>query len=69
MVVVQWLVASLSVLLVTGVSTTMWHVSMPCVLLSEDLLLRLKPVIKGALTDASFVVFVGSCGDLFVEIC
>src|SRR2546427_11164632 len=52
-----------------------WHirhdgpVSMPCVLLSEDLLLRPKPVIKGASTDASFVVFVGSCGNPFVERC
>ena len=45
------------------------HVSIPCVLLSEDLLLRLKPVIKRTLTDASFVVLEGSCGDPFVEIC
>src|SRR5207247_274251 len=47
----------------------MWPVSMPCVLLSEDFLLRLKPVIKGASTDASFVVFVGSYGNPFVERC
>jgi hypothetical protein len=59
----------LSVLLLTGVSTTMRHVSVPCFLLSEDLLLRLKPVIKRTLTDASFVVLEGSCGDSFVEIC
>jgi hypothetical protein len=59
----------LSVLLLTGVSTTMRHVSIPSFLLSEDLLLRLKPVIKRTLTDASFVALVGSCGDPFVEIC
>ena len=46
----------------------MRHVSIPCFLLSEDLLLRLKPVIKRTLTDASFVDLVGSCGDPFVEI-
>jgi len=68
MVVVQWLFASLSVLLLAGLSTTMRHISILCLGLSEDLLLRLKPVIKGALTDASFVVFVGSCGDPFMEI-
>ena len=62
-------VASLSVLLLIGISATMRPVSMPCVLLSEDLLLRPKPVIKGASTDASFVVFVGSCGNPFVERC
>jgi hypothetical protein len=56
-------------LLLTGVSTTIRHVSIPCVLLSEDLLLRLKPVIKRTLTDASFVVLEGSCGDPFVEMC
>jgi len=38
-------------------------------LMSEDFLLRLKPVIKWASTDASFVVFEGSCGNLFVERC
>jgi hypothetical protein len=58
-----------SVLLLTGVSSTMRPVSMPCVLLSEDLLLRLKPVITRTLTDASFVVLEGSCGDPFVEMC
>src|SRR6185295_4664221 len=56
-----------SVLLLTGVSTTMRFVSIPCVFLSEDFLFRLKPIIKRALTDTSFVVFVRSCGDLFVE--
>ena len=60
-------VASLSVLLLIGVSTTMRHVSMPCFLLSEDFLFRLTPVIKGTSTDALFVVFVGACGDPFVE--
>jgi hypothetical protein len=62
-------VASLSILLLIGVSTTMRAFSMPYALLSEDLLLRLKPVIKGASTEASFVVFVGSCGNPFVERC
>ncbi len=51
----------LSVLLLTGGSTTMGPVSIPCVLLSEDLLLRLKPVIKSTLTDPSFIVLAGSC--------
>jgi len=59
----------LSALLLTGVSTTMRHVSIPWFLLSEDLLLRLKPIIKRTLTDASFIVLEGSCGDPFVEIC
>jgi len=58
----------LSILLLTGVSTTMRQVNIPCFLLSEDLLLCLKPVIKRTLTDASFVVLVGTCGDPFVEI-
>src|SRR5262245_38391037 len=61
-------VAARSVLLLSGVSTTMRHISMPSVPLSKDFLLRLKPVIKGTLTDASFVVLVGAYGDLFVEI-
>ena len=47
----------------------MRQVNNPCFLLSEDLLLRLKPVIKWTLTDASFVDLTGSCGDPFVEIC
>ena len=58
-----------SALLLTGISTTMRHVSIPCLLMSEDLLFRLKPVIKRTLMDASFVVLKGSCGDPFVEIC
>jgi len=45
----------------------MRQVSIPCVLLSEDLQLRLKPVIKWTLTDASFVDLKGSCIDPFVE--
>ena len=59
----------MSVLFLTGVSTTMRHVSIPCTLLSENLLLRLKPVIKRIVTDASFVVLEGVCGDPFVEHC
>ena len=59
----------LSVLLLAGVSATMRHVSIPCFLLSDDFLLRLKPVINGTLTDASFVDLKGSCGDPFVEGC
>ena len=39
----------------------MGPVSIPCVLLSEDLLLRLKLVIKSPLTDPSFIVLAGSC--------
>jgi len=39
------------------------------VLLSENLLLRLKPAIKRIVTDASFVVLEGVCGDPFVERC
>ena len=57
----------MSVLLLTGRPTTIRHVSSPCVLLSEDLLFRLKPVIKRTLTDASLVVLEGTCGDLFME--
>ena len=56
-----------SVLLFTGVFTTVRRGSIPCVLLSEDFLLRLKPVIERTLTDASFVDLKGSCGDPFVE--
>jgi hypothetical protein len=56
-----------SVLLLTGESTTIQQVSIPCLLVSEDLLLRLKPVIKWTLTDASLVDLKGSCIDLFVE--
>ncbi len=69
MVIFSGWVASLSVLLLTSVSTTMWHVAIPCFHFSKDLLLCLKPVIEGALTDASFVVLVGSCGDPFLESC
>ena len=59
----------LSVLILTGISATMRLVRIPYFLLSEDFLLSLKPVIKRTLTDASFVVFVGSCGDPLVERC
>jgi hypothetical protein len=47
----------------------MQQVSIPCLLLPKDLLLRLKPVIKRTLADASFVVLERSCGDPFVERC
>ena len=59
----------MSVLLPTGGSTKMRQVSIQCLLLSENLLLRLKPVIKWTLTDASFVDLKGSCGDPFMECC
>jgi len=59
--------SNLSFLLLTGVSTTMRQVNISCVLLSENLLLRLKPVIKGTLADASFVDLTSSCGEPFVE--
>ena len=45
----------------------MRQISILYCLLSEDLLFRLKPVIKRALMDTSFVILEGSCGDLFVE--
>jgi hypothetical protein len=35
---------------------------------SQDLLLRLKPVIERTLMDASFIVLEGSRGDPFVKI-
>jgi len=41
--------------------------SLPGVDLAEDLLLRLQPVIQGALTDTAFVEFVGARGDQWVE--
>jgi len=56
-----------SVLLLTGVSTTMRQVSIPRLLVSEDLLLRLKPVIKWTETYTTFVDLTGSCIDPFVE--
>jgi len=59
----------MSVLLLTGESTTIRQGSTPSVLLSEDLLLRLKPVIKRTLADASFVVRKGAYGDPFMECC
>jgi hypothetical protein len=57
----------MSILLLTGISTAMRPVSIPCVFLSEYFLFRLNPVIKGGLMDEVFVVFVGSYGDLFLE--
>jgi hypothetical protein len=51
-----------SVLFLTGISTTMRHG------VSQDLLLRLKPVIERTLMDASFIVLEGSRGDPFVKI-
>jgi hypothetical protein len=57
----------LSTLFLPGGSTTIRHVGMPDVPWFENLLLRLKPVIKRALTDASFVVLKGACGDQFAE--
>lgn len=56
----------LSTLFLPGGSTTIRHVGMPDVPWF-DLLLRLKPVIKRTLTEASFVVLEGACGDPFVE--
>ena len=58
-----------SVLLLTGGSTSIRQVSIPCASLSENFSLRLKPVIKWTLTGPSFVDLTGSCGDLFVEMC
>jgi hypothetical protein len=58
-----------SILLLAIGSTTMRQVSIQCLLLSENLLLRLKPVIKWTLTDTSFVNRKGSCGDSFMECC
>lgn len=49
--------------------TTIRQLNTSCLLWSEDLLLRLKPVIKWTLTDASFVVLEGTCGDPFMECC
>ncbi len=59
----------MSVLPLTGGPTTIRQVSMSCLRWSEDLLLRLKPVIKWTLTDASFVVLEDTCGDAFMEWC
>ena len=59
----------LSVLLLTGGPATIRQVSMSCLLSSEDLLLRLKPVINWTLTYASFVVREGTCGNPFMECC
>lgn len=58
-----------SVLLLTGGPGTIRQGSIACLLSSEDLLLRLKPVIEWTLTDAPFVVFEGTFGDAFIECC
>jgi hypothetical protein len=47
----------------------MRHVSIPCLLLFEDLLLRLKPIIKRTVTDASFTDLKSSCGNPIMELC
>ena len=57
----------LSVLLLTGVSTTMWHVEISGFLLSENFPLCLEPVIQGPLVDTSLVNLIGTSGDLFME--
>ena len=59
----------LLVLLLTGGPITIRQVSISCLLWAQDLLLRLKPVIKWTLTDASFIVLEGTCGDAFMECC
>jgi|CXWL01.1.fsa_nt_gi hypothetical protein len=58
-----------SVLLLTAGPTTIRQGSIACLLWSEDLLLRLKPVIEWTLTDAPFVVLEGTFGDEFIECC
>jgi hypothetical protein len=58
-----------SVLLLTTGPTTIRQGSIACLLSSEDLLLRLKPVIEWTLTDAPFVVLEGTFGDAFIECC
>ena len=58
-----------SVLFLTAGPTTIREGGIACLLWSEDLLLRLKPVIEWALTDAPFVVLEGTFGDAFIECC
>ena len=57
-----------SLLILAGVSTVMWQVRVRGCLVSQDFPLGLKPVIKGALADASLVDLVGTLGDPFVKI-
>ena len=57
----------LSVLLLTGVSTTMWHGEISGFLLSENFPLCQEPVIQGPLVDTSLVNLVGASRDLLME--